>query len=85
MLAISSKLQRMSTQTNREVITAFLLNHPKAYTGFTTVELYAWLNKTIGLQPISKTLYKMKLYGVVESVSSEENGRSKVWKLLPKK
>jgi hypothetical protein len=83
--AITSKFSRIATPTHRQTITSFLLTHPKAYTGFTTVELYTWLDKTIGLQPISKTLNKMKVYGLVESISPKENARAKVWKLLPKK
>jgi hypothetical protein len=77
--AITSKIQRMSIKTNRQLITDFVMGDDRAANGFTTVQLYVWLNKTLELQAISKTLYKMKTYGLLEASNPELGSRGKVW------
>lgn len=77
--AITSKIQRMSIKTNRQLITDFVMGDDRAANGFTTVQLYVWLNKTLELQAISKTLYKMKTYGLLEAGNPELGSRGKVW------
>lgn len=78
-------LSYFNKKTNRELIVERLQLEPSAYNSFTAIQLYVWLDKKLTLQAISKTLYKMKIYGLVEAVERGSDKRAIVWRLLPKK
>jgi hypothetical protein len=81
--SISSKFARSGSEskTYRKLVTQFLLHEPRAKGGFTTIELHKWMDRSIPMSALSKTLYKMKLYGILENVIKDGDGRARIWKL----
>jgi len=85
--ALSSKFARAGseTKTYRTLVTKFLENEPKAKNGFTTSELHKWMDRSISVAALSKTLHRMKNYGILEKAVSKDDGRIRVWKLASQK
>lgn len=85
--ALSSKFARAGseTKTYRTLVTKFLENEPKAKNGFTTLELHKWMDRSISVPALSKTLNRMKNYGILDRVVNKEDGRIRIWTLVPRK
>jgi hypothetical protein len=85
--AMSSKFARAGSEskTYRTLVTQFLLHEPRAKNGFTAIELHKWMDRAIPMSALSKTLYKMKLYGILENVIKDDDGRARLWKLASTK
>jgi len=67
----------------RKTLNDFIKSEPRAKEGFTAVELYNWMGKTISMSSISKTLYRMRICGEVVSKIKDGDGRIRIWKLTP--
>jgi hypothetical protein len=68
--------------TYREMLINFIKNEPRAERGFTAVELYNWMDRSLPMSAISKTLYRMRICGDVVSSVKEDDGRIRIWKLV---
>jgi hypothetical protein len=80
---LSNKVNRVAVggSSYRKILISFIINEPRAKNGFTAVELYNWMGRTLPMSAISKTLYRMKLCGEVISEVKEDDGRIRIWKI----
>lgn len=82
---LSSRFSKAGSQSYGKVILTFLENEPRAKNGFTAVELHNWMGGNLAMPSISKTLYRMKICGLVTSEVKNDDGRIRIWKLVSKK
>jgi len=78
---LASRFSESGGQSYGKLILNFLKNEPRAKNGFTAVELHNWMGGCLAMPSISKTLYRMKICGLVTSVVKTDDGRIRIWKL----
>lgn len=70
---VKSEEEIIGFRTYREIITNLIASRSEAKTGFTSKCIYTWLHGELSIKSISKTLYKMKTYGLIKMVDNHKS------------